>query len=195
MFLERLPNFKKLYEIVCLLLMKPIFTHLLISYLFCSFLVVLMHYVGQIPIIIKEVYITESRLQCLANYFLFQQLNVWFGFGLPKQNNLWTLYLNHRVWRMEATLWVKCVLVWNSQPLTSIFGFLNSNIKKMRLECRLHPSHSMISILFLTLTLTWFENLVQMFAVNCVLLPECCQSHLSSMIYHSLAQYLSENKY
>ena len=139
-FLERLPNFKKLYEIVCLLLMKPIFTHLLISYLFCSFLVVLMHYVGQIPIIIKEVYITESRLQCLANYFLFQQLNVWFG--LP----------------------------------------INKTICEPR-----------ISILFLTLT--WFEHLVQMFAVNCVLLPECCQSHLSSMIYHSLAQYLSENKY
>ena len=29
------------------------------------------------------------------------------------------------------------------QPLTSIFGLVNSNIKKMRLECRLHHSHSM----------------------------------------------------
>ena len=40
-------------------------------------------------------------------------------------------------------MWVKCVLVWYSQPLTSIFGLVNSRIKKMRLQCRLHPSHSM----------------------------------------------------
>ena len=40
-------------------------------------------------------------------------------------------------------MWVKCVLVWNSQPLTSIFGLVYSSIKKIRLECRLHPSHSM----------------------------------------------------
>ena len=41
-------------------------------------------------------------------------------------------------------MWVKCVLVWYSQPLTSIFGVVNSSIKKMRVECRLHPSHSML---------------------------------------------------
>ena len=40
-------------------------------------------------------------------------------------------------------MWVKCVLVWYSQPLTSIFGLVHSSIKKMRLECCLHPSHSM----------------------------------------------------
>ena len=40
-------------------------------------------------------------------------------------------------------MWVKCVLVWYSQQLTSIFGLVNSSIKKMRLECLLHPSHSM----------------------------------------------------
>ena len=39
-------------------------------------------------------------------------------------------------------MWVKCVLVWYSQLLTSVFGLVNSIIKKMRLECRLHPSHS-----------------------------------------------------
>ena len=39
---------------------------------------------------------------------------------------------------------MKCVLVWYSQPLTSIFGLINSCIKKMRLECHLHPSHSMV---------------------------------------------------
>ena len=32
---------------------------------------------------------------------------------------------------------MKCVLVCYSQPLTSIFGLVNSSIKKMRLECRL----------------------------------------------------------
>ena len=42
-------------------------------------------------------------------------------------------------------MWVKCVLVWYSQPLTSIFGLVNSSIKKMRLECCLHPSHSMVT--------------------------------------------------
>ena len=41
-------------------------------------------------------------------------------------------------------MWVKCVLVWYSQPPTSIFGLVNSSIKKVRLECRLHPSHFMI---------------------------------------------------
>ena len=41
-------------------------------------------------------------------------------------------------------MWVKCVLVWYSQPLTSIFGLVNSSIKKTRLECCLHPSHSMV---------------------------------------------------
>ena len=46
-------------------------------------------------------------------------------------------------------MWVKCVLVWYSQPLTSIFGLVNSNIKKMRLECCLHPSHSMVSTLII----------------------------------------------
>ena len=40
-------------------------------------------------------------------------------------------------------MWVKCVLVWYSQPLTSIFGLVNNSIKKIRLECCLHPSHSM----------------------------------------------------
>ena len=40
-------------------------------------------------------------------------------------------------------MWVKCVLVWYSQPLTSIFGLVNSSIKNMRLECPLHHSHSM----------------------------------------------------
>ena len=40
-------------------------------------------------------------------------------------------------------MWVKCVLFWYSQPLTSIFGLVHSSIKKMRQECRLHPSHSM----------------------------------------------------
>ena len=40
-------------------------------------------------------------------------------------------------------MWVKCVLVWFSQPLTSIFGLVNSSIKKRWLECHLHPSHSM----------------------------------------------------
>ena len=44
-------------------------------------------------------------------------------------------------------MWVKCALVWYSQPLTSIFGWANSSIKKMRLECCLHPSHSMLSSL------------------------------------------------
>ena len=39
-------------------------------------------------------------------------------------------------------MWVKCVLVRNSQLLTSTFGLVNSSIMKMRLECRLHPSHS-----------------------------------------------------
>ena len=34
-------------------------------------------------------------------------------------------------------------LVWYSQPLTSIFSLVNSSFKKMRMECRLHPSHSM----------------------------------------------------
>ena len=41
------------------------------------------------------------------------------------------------------TMWVICVLVWYSQPLTSIFGLVNSSIKKIRLEWRLHPTHSM----------------------------------------------------
>ena len=30
------------------------------------------------------------------------------------------------------TMWVICVLVWYSQPLTSIFGLVNSSIKKIR---------------------------------------------------------------
>ena len=42
-------------------------------------------------------------------------------------------------------MWLKCVLVQYSQPLTSIFGLVNSRIKKMRLDCRLHPSHSMLT--------------------------------------------------
>ena len=44
-------------------------------------------------------------------------------------------------------MWVKCVLVWYGQPLTSTFGLVNSSIKKMRLECCLHPTHSMTSTL------------------------------------------------
>ena len=44
-------------------------------------------------------------------------------------------------------MWVICVLVLFSQPLTSIFGLVNSSIKKMRLECCLHPSHSMAEVL------------------------------------------------
>ena len=42
---------------------------------------------------------------------------------------------------------VKCALAWYSQPLTSIFDLVNSSIKKMRLECCLHPSHSMVQLL------------------------------------------------
>ena len=51
---------------------------------------------------------------------------------------------------MEATFLKKidkkceCSVFWSiSQQLTSIFGLVNSSMKKMRLECRLHPSHSM----------------------------------------------------
>ena len=40
------------------------------------------------------------------------------------------------------TIWVKCVLVWYSQPLTSMFGLVNRSIKKMRMECCLQLSHS-----------------------------------------------------
>ena len=49
---------------------------------------------------------------------------------------------------------VKCVLVWNSQPLTSIFGLVNSSIKKMRL----HPSHSMVLLLCRTLWAITFQK-------------------------------------
>ena len=41
-----------------------------------------------------------------------------------------------------------CVFVWNSQPLNSIFGLVNSSIKKIRLEWGLHPIHSMICCYF-----------------------------------------------
>ena len=44
---------------------------------------------------------------------------------------------------------VKGVLVWYSQTLTSIFGLVNSSIKNMRLECLLHPSHSIHAKFFL----------------------------------------------
>ena len=40
-------------------------------------------------------------------------------------------------------MWVLCVLVWYSQPLPSIFGLVNSSIKKISLKWRLHPAHSM----------------------------------------------------
>ena len=64
-------------------------------------------------------------------------------------------------------MWVKCVLVWYSQPPTSIFGLVNSSIKKIRLECCLHPLHSMNKTLGKVLEVTgwrhlssgWFMNL------------------------------------
>ena len=45
----------------------------------------------------------------------------------------------------KVDMWVIRVLVWYSQPLPSIFGLKNSSIKKIRLEWRLHPTHSMPS--------------------------------------------------
>ena len=56
---------------------------------------------------------------------------------------------------------VKCILVWYSQPLTSIFGLGYGSIKKMRLECHLHPSHSMISC---------HDNLLQLICLTFFLL-------------------------
>ena len=60
---------------------------------------------------------------------------------------------------------MKCVLIWYSQPLTSIFGLVNSSIKKMSLECRLHPSHSMVKRVYVLynffiyfLSLTWLSR-------------------------------------
>ena len=61
-------------------------------------------------------------------------------------------------------MWVKCVLVWNSQPLTSIFGLVNSSIKKMRLECRLHPSHSMVLSLLLFIKKITKESLLTLWS-------------------------------
>ena len=62
-------------------------------------------------------------------------------------------------------MWVKCVLVWYSQPLTSTFGLVNRSIKKMSLECRLHPSHSMVKRVYVLynffiyfLSLTWLSR-------------------------------------
>ena len=56
---------------------------------------------------------------------------------------------------------VKCVLLWYSQPLTSIFGLVNGSIKKMRLDCCLHPLHSMIPLNITTFALL-FNSVIQL---------------------------------
>ena len=63
-------------------------------------------------------------------------------------------------------MWVLCVLFWYSQPL---FGLVNSSIKKIRLEWRLHHTHSM----FLTGPtggVYWFDNNIIQFFTSYTLL-------------------------
>ena len=106
---------------------------------------------------------------------------------------------------------MKCVLVWYSQPLTSTFGLVNSSIKKMRLKCRLHPSHSMTGIvssspirfLHWKLRVNWslftshFSNRVKrrLFCVrlsqNWSVIQSGLVSH-SSLVSHSVSQFIKQ---
>ena len=70
----------------------------------------------------------------------FMSFSVYFSMNWPS-----ALAIECKGWRrqVDKQLWVKYVLFWYSHPLSSIFSLINSSIKKMWLECCLHPWPSM----------------------------------------------------
>ena len=91
-------------------------------------------------------------------------------------------------------MWVKCVLVRYSQPLTSIFGLVNSSVMKIRLECRLHPSHSMglihkIQIAWKSIDFGCRFRFPTLVPVTLVL--GCQQSFVQTWILFQITSYIS----
>ena len=101
--------------------------------------------IGQPLVILYHDCLTQTPFlslvyMCSIEYWIMNLVTFTWLITLTKCGSQSRVYINHRVWRMEATL-LKMVDKQCEWSVTSIFGLVNSSIKNMKLECLLHPSH------------------------------------------------------